>query len=177
MVCLNKWVKQAKWIVYLADYPQCPRTLKRYSVTFQIESRIAGMSSSPNRVLSSKPTAPKLSASARAASSCSRLDRDMATLSSRIAEAGILRTPVQPQTHPACAGQEGLRQVSWQWPLAVLLLAAPTGGYYAFSPTYFVSGGAFLTGVGLGTSLIGFGLLVFGRVAIAHIAKIVGPVH
>ena len=60
---------------------------------------------------------------------------------------------------------------------AVLVLAVSTRGYYAFSPTYLVSGGVFLIGVGLGTSLIGFGLLIFGRVAMAHIAKIAGLAH
>ena len=46
-----------------------------------------------------------------------------------------------------------------------------------FSPTSFVSGGAFLIGVGLGSESDWLGLLVFGRVAMAHIAKIADLVH
>jgi hypothetical protein len=58
-----------------------------------------------------------------------------------------------------------------------VLVFTSTRGYSAFSPTSFVSGCAFLIGVGLGSESDWLGLLVFGRVAMAHIAKIADLVH
>jgi hypothetical protein len=70
---------------------------------------------------------------------------------------------------------KGLTLVLALFIFAVLAFAA--FGFSAFSPTYSVSGGAFLVGVGPGSKSDWLGLLVFGRVAMAHIAKIPGLVH
>ena len=43
-----------------------------------------------------------------------------------------------------------------------------------FDTQYFVKAGSFLIGVGLGTGLIGFGLLMLGRLAIAHFSRVSG---
>jgi hypothetical protein len=43
-----------------------------------------------------------------------------------------------------------------------------------FDTRYFTKGGAFLLGIGLGTSLVGIGLIVLGRLAFAHLTKIAG---
>ena len=43
-----------------------------------------------------------------------------------------------------------------------------------FDTRFFTKGGAFLLGIGLGTSLVGFGLLMLGKMAQAHFAKLAG---
>jgi hypothetical protein len=43
-----------------------------------------------------------------------------------------------------------------------------------FDTRFFTKGGAFLLGIGLGTSLVGFGLLMLGKLAQAHFAKLAG---
>jgi hypothetical protein len=43
-----------------------------------------------------------------------------------------------------------------------------------FDTRFFTKGGAFLLGIGLGTSLVGFGLMMLGRLAMAHFAKVAG---
>jgi len=43
-----------------------------------------------------------------------------------------------------------------------------------FDTRFFTKGGAFLLGIGLGTSLVGFGLLMLEKLAQAHFAKLAG---
>jgi hypothetical protein len=43
-----------------------------------------------------------------------------------------------------------------------------------FDVQYFVKAGSFLISVGLGTGLVGLGLLMLGRLAIAHFSRVSG---